>query len=46
MTARWALLAGVLFAGADSHADEPFLKKYCVRCHGPEKVERDLRIDH
>ena len=24
---------------------EAFLKKHCVRCHGPEKVERELRID-
>ena len=34
--ARWCV---------DSHTDEPFLKKYCVRCHGPEKVERNLWID-
>ncbi|MCG6158215.1 DUF1592 domain-containing protein [Rubinisphaera margarita] len=29
-------------------AEEPFeifLEKHCVRCHGPEQVERDLRID-
>jgi Protein of unknown function (DUF1592)/Protein of unknown function (DUF1588)/Protein of unknown function (DUF1585)/Protein of unknown function (DUF1587)/Protein of unknown function (DUF1595)/Planctomycete cytochrome C len=24
---------------------ERFLEKHCLRCHGPEKVERDLRID-
>ena len=24
---------------------EAFLTKHCVRCHGPEKVERELRID-
>ena len=24
---------------------EAFLRTHCVRCHGPEKVERDLRID-
>ena len=24
---------------------ETFLTKHCLRCHGPEKVERDLRID-
>jgi len=24
---------------------EPFLEQHCLRCHGPEKVERDLRID-
>lgn len=22
-----------------------FLKRHCVRCHGPQRVERDLRID-
>lgn len=25
---------------------EAFLETHCLRCHGPEKVERDLRIDH
>lgn len=24
---------------------EAFLDKHCVRCHGPKKVKRDLRID-
>lgn len=24
---------------------EAFLEKHCLRCHGPDKVERDLRID-
>lgn len=24
---------------------ETFLAKHCVRCHGPDRVERDLRID-
>ena len=24
---------------------EAFLTKHCLRCHGPEKVERELRID-
>lgn len=24
---------------------EGFLAKHCLRCHGPEKVERELRID-
>lgn len=24
---------------------EAFLTKHCVRCHGPQKVERDLRVD-
>lgn len=38
----------VLFGSSGVHAEEPFepfLKKYCVGCHGPKKVERDLRID-
>lgn len=26
-------------------AYEKFLKQHCLRCHGPKKVERDLRID-
>ena len=29
--------------GADPY--EAFLNKHCLRCHGPDKVERDLRID-
>src|SRR4051812_32069997 len=29
--------------GADSF--EGFLEKHCVRCHGPEKVKGDVRID-
>lgn len=37
------------FLGAAiTSAAEPFdafLKKHCVRCHGPDKVERELRID-
>jgi len=34
-------------AASASAADpyEAFLEKHCLRCHGPEKVERDLRID-
>lgn len=24
---------------------QPLLKKYCVRCHGPEKQKADLRLD-
>ena len=24
---------------------EPFIKEHCVRCHGPEKQESDLRLD-
>ena len=41
------LLINVIAANSVS-ANEPFeafLTKHCVRCHGPEKVERELRID-
>ncbi|HQZ66558.1 MAG TPA: DUF1592 domain-containing protein [Planctomycetaceae bacterium] len=24
---------------------DAFLEKHCLRCHGPERVERDLRVD-
>lgn len=24
---------------------DAFLTKHCLRCHGPDKVERDLRVD-
>ena len=31
----------------DQHASKirPFLQKYCVACHGPEKQKADLRLD-
>ncbi|MDA1159593.1 MAG: DUF1592 domain-containing protein [Planctomycetota bacterium] len=35
-------------ASVSASAAEPFevfLTKHCLRCHGPEKVERDLRVD-
>jgi PAS domain-containing protein len=38
----------LLLAVSPVSAAEPFdafLQKHCIRCHGPEKVERDLRID-
>lgn len=38
------LLAMAVGANAAEPVDA-FLNKYCIRCHGPEKVERDLRID-
>lgn len=44
--AAWLFLN--VFATHSVSAAEPFeafLTKHCVRCHGPEKVERDLRID-
>jgi len=37
-----------LFQLASARAVEPFesfLKKHCVRCHGPKKAKRDLRVD-
>ena len=37
------LLAGGAVFGAD--VLEAFLTKHCIRCHGPEKVERELRVD-
>ncbi|MCA9049783.1 MAG: DUF1592 domain-containing protein, partial [Planctomycetaceae bacterium] len=37
-----ALSASAAFA---EEPFEAFLTKHCVRCHGPEKAERDLRID-
>lgn len=35
------------FAGAVSGAEpfEAFLEKHCLRCHGPQKEEGDVRID-
>ncbi len=35
------------FAGAVSAAEpfEAFLEKHCIRCHGPQKEEGDIRID-
>ena len=47
---RFVLLFVLLPATPSStaRADDPFdafMAKHCLRCHGPEKVERDLRID-
>jgi len=42
------ILSLLLVAAATAPAAEPFevfLDKHCIRCHGPEKVKRDLRID-
>ncbi|QDU98964.1 DUF1592 domain-containing protein [Lignipirellula cremea] len=38
---------GFLFAGAAFGAEpfEAFLQQHCVRCHGPQKQEGDVRID-
>lgn len=40
-------LASISFAGAACSAEpfESFLTKHCVRCHGPQKEEGDLRFD-
>lgn len=27
------------------HTVRPFFERYCVECHGPEKQEKDLRLD-
>ncbi|MHC4879088.1 MAG: DUF1592 domain-containing protein [Planctomycetota bacterium] len=37
------LCVSVSVSAADPY--EAFLNKHCLRCHGPEKVERDLRVD-
>lgn len=39
-----ACLSEVAVASAAEPFDA-FLEKHCLRCHGPDKVERDLRID-
>ena len=40
------LAAGALSAVvADDSPGDAFLKAYCVRCHGPNKQESDLRLD-
>jgi hypothetical protein len=31
--------------GSAAEPFEAFLEKHCLHCHGPEKVERELRID-
>jgi hypothetical protein len=47
--AVWCLCGAInVFAANRVSAAEPFeafLTKHCLRCHGPEKVERELRID-
>lgn len=41
------VFTGVCLSASVSAAErfEVFLNKHCLRCHGPEKVERELRID-
>lgn len=47
------LLSVVFVTGADSFADEyfeksvrPFLKTYCIACHGEETQKGKIRLDH
>ncbi len=40
----FACMSGATIASAAESFDA-FLQKHCLRCHGAEKVERDLRID-
>ena len=44
---RSLLLIGFGLAGvaAGKEPFEPFLERHCLRCHGPEKVEGDVRVD-
>ena len=46
---RWCFIVLVSLSGATNAFAagpfEAFLKQHCVRCHGPDKVKRDLRID-
>ena len=42
------ILIACLSGAAVGSAEEPFdafLTAHCLRCHGPEKMERELRID-
>ena len=40
-------ILSLCFGGAVYGAEpfEAFLEKHCVRCHGPQKLEGDMRID-
>ena len=46
---RWLLLFTLSLVGGISQAAEgplaPFVKKYCVDCHGPSEAQRGLRLD-
>ena len=42
------IVCASIFMAVSASAAEPFevfLEKHCVRCHGPQKVEGDIRID-
>lgn len=43
LTILFCLSTSAAFAAEESF--ELFLKTHCLRCHGPDRVERDLRID-
>lgn len=43
LTLAFCLSGAAAGRGADSF--EGFLDKHCLRCHGPDKVEGDVRID-
>ena len=46
MTRLYLILSLCLASAVSSAAAfEAFLVKHCVRCHGPKRVKRDLRID-
>jgi hypothetical protein len=36
---------GLVGVAAGKEPFEPFLERHCLRCHGPEKIEGDVRID-
>ncbi len=45
---RFFIVLAIFSAVSPASAAEPleaFLKKHCVRCHGPQKEEGDIRID-
>ncbi len=41
------LLISISYVSANDFTDKvkPFLKKYCVDCHGPDKVKGKIRVD-
>ncbi len=48
MTRPLSILFAILVVVTTAPAAEPyeaFMEKHCIRCHGPEKMKRDLRID-
>ena len=45
-TVLLGLAPAVLFAAPSFEADlKPYLQAHCLKCHGPEKQEADLRLD-